>query len=118
MTPSRGPTRFAMVRRPPRASDLLDLESFARAADLHPDLVRRLVALGLLDASPGAGGELRFPPPQLAAAARLQRLRAGLTVNYAALGVIVQLLDRIEQLERLVPARVRSTPVNGGRPWT
>jgi chaperone modulatory protein CbpM len=118
MTSSRGPTRCAIVRSPVRQPALLDLESFARAADLHPDLVRRLVALGLLDASRGADGELRFPPTQLAVAARLQRLRAGLTVNYAALGVIVQLLDRIEQLEHLVPARARTTRPNGGRRWT
>ncbi len=86
------------LERPSR----LDLESFARAAGLHPDLVRRLVALGLLEASSDAAGRLWFAPSQLAAAARLQRLRAGLSLNYAALGVVVDLLDRIEVLEATV----------------
>lgn len=78
----------------------LDLESFARATGLHPELVRRLVALGLLDATRDAAGELWFPPTQLSAAARLQRLRCGLGLNYAALGVVVDLLDRIAGLEK------------------
>jgi hypothetical protein len=93
----------------------LDLDTFARAAGLHPDHVRRLAALGLLETSPAAAGELRFSPTQLAAAARLQRLRAGLALNYAALGVVVDLLDRIAVLEAALRRRPSSI---GGRPWT
>src|SRR3954452_5573836 len=77
----------------------LSLDAFARAAGLHPDLVRRLVQLGLLEAASSPSGELRLPPPPLAAAARLWRLRAGLALNYAALGVVVDLLDRVASLE-------------------
>jgi hypothetical protein len=82
-----------------RPGDVLDLDTFARAASLHPELVRRLVALGLIEATAGPGGELRIAPSQLAAAARLCRLRAGLALNYAALGVVVDLLDRVAALE-------------------
>jgi pimeloyl-ACP methyl ester carboxylesterase len=93
----------------------LDIEAFSRAAELHPDLVRRFVALGLLEATSDAAGELWFPPTQLPAAARLMRLRAGFALNYAALGLVVDLLDRIARLE----AAVRSTHrTNGGRTWT
>jgi chaperone modulatory protein CbpM len=91
----------------------LDLPSFARASGLHPELVRRLVALGLLAAARDAAGELWFAPPPLAAAARLQRLRAGLGLNYSALGLVMDLLDRIAELEAALRKR---TP--GGRPWT
>ena len=62
--------------------------------------MRRLVALGLLEPTGDAGGELWFSPTQLAAAARLQRLRAGFGLNHAALGLVVELLDRIDALER------------------
>jgi DNA-binding transcriptional MerR regulator len=79
---------------------LLSLDTFARVCGLHPDYVRRLVALGLLEPTSDAGGELWFPPAQLAAAARLQRLRAGFGLNHAALGLVVELLDRIDVLER------------------
>jgi chaperone modulatory protein CbpM len=85
---------YALVR-PAR----LDLEDFARATGTHPDLVRRLVTLGILDARRGPGGELWFPPSQAAAMARLQRLRAGFALNYAALGLVTDLLERIAVLE-------------------
>jgi hypothetical protein len=85
------------------------LDAFADAVGLHPELVRRLVALGLLEATSDAAGELWFPPTQLLAAARLQRLRAGFALNYAALGLVAQLLDRIADLES---ARNR---LDGGR---
>jgi chaperone modulatory protein CbpM len=95
----------------------LDLESFARAAGLHPDLVRRLVALGLLEASADAASELWFPPSQLAAAAWIQRLRAAFSLNYAALGLVLDLLARIEALEAAQRARPR--PSGGSdRRWT
>ena len=94
---------------------LLSLTAFSRAAGMHPDLVMRFVALGLLDPVRDAAGEPCFPPAQLAAASRLQRLRAGLALNYAALGVVVDLLNRVAELE----ARLRNHPrPDGGPSWT
>ena len=85
----------------------LSLDEFAAAAGLHPDLVRRLVALGLLDAASDAVGRLWFPRSQLAAVARVQRLRAGLGLNYAAIGLVTDLLDRIAVLEAALRAAQR-----------
>lgn len=93
----------------------LDLEFFSRATGLHPELVRRLVALGLIDACTGLPGGLCFPPAQVAAAGRLQRLHAGLAVNYASLGLVTDLLDRIAELEAALRTRTRWT---GDRSWT
>jgi hypothetical protein len=104
------PATFALVR-PAR----LDLESFAQATGTHPELVTRLVALGLLDAERDAGGRLCFPPRQVAEMARIQRLRAGFALNYAALGLVLDLLDRLETAE----ASLRYSPQrSGGRTWT
>ncbi|MCG5218135.1 chaperone modulator CbpM [Streptosporangium sp. KLBMP 9127] len=86
---------------------LLDLDSFAGATGLHPEVVRRLVALGLLDAAKGSRGELCFPLSQVAVAARIQRLHAGLSLNYAALGLVIDLLDRIAELETALRDRSR-----------
>jgi hypothetical protein len=83
----------------------LTVEAFARASGLHPELVKRLAALGVLDASRTAAGELRVPPAQLPVAARVQRLRAGFGLNYAAVALVMDLLDEIERLR-------------GGRQWT
>jgi len=77
----------------------LNLEAFARATGTHPELIRRLVALGLLDADRDAAGELWFAPSQVAAMGRVQRLRAGFGLNYAAIGLVCDLLDRIAVLE-------------------
>jgi hypothetical protein len=102
--------------------NLLDLPSFAAAAGLHPEFVVRLVNLGLIEASPGpapgpgqgaATDELWFSPAQLAVAARIQRLRSGLALNYAALGVVIDLLDRVTELEGALRKLQR-----GGRAWT
>jgi hypothetical protein len=105
-------TTYAIVRIP-----RLDLEAFARATGLHPELIRRLVALGLLDARTDPTGALWFARSEIAAAARLQRLREGLGLNYAAVGVVVELLDRIAELEAAL--RSRSAHVEGGDgEWT
>jgi chaperone modulatory protein CbpM len=85
---------YAMVR-----ATRLDLDTFAAAAGLHPELIRRFVALGVLDANRDPAGRLWFAPGQLAAIARMQRLRAGFALNYAAIGLVTDLLDRIAALE-------------------
>jgi len=87
----------------------LDLESFARVTGTHPDLVRRLVILGVLDADTDAAGRLWFAPSQRAAMARVQRLRAGFGLNYAAIGLVTDLLDRIAVLEAAARGHSRRT---------
>jgi hypothetical protein len=93
------------------ARGLLGQEEFARRCGLHPELVRRFVALGLLPAVRDAHGALWFSVAQVAAVARLQRLRATLPLNYAALGLVVDLLDRITDLETVLRIRGRTEPV-------
>ncbi|MFD3440533.1 chaperone modulator CbpM [Streptomyces sp. NPDC058685] len=77
----------------------LDLDTVARRSGLHPDLVRRFVSLGLVTATRDSRGELRFAPTAPATLARIQRLRAGLPLNYASIGLVLDLLDRIAELE-------------------
>jgi chaperone modulatory protein CbpM len=108
----------------------MSLDRFSRGAALHPDLVRRFVALGLLDPSRDSRGDLRFALPQLARVARVQRLRAGLALNYASIGLVLDLLERIDVLESQLRRRrydrlpetdrgasERSTP-RSDPPWT
>jgi hypothetical protein len=77
----------------------LSLDAFSSAAGLHPDLVTRLVALGLLEPDVDAHGTRWFTEQELATVARVRRLRATLPLNYAALGMVLDLLDRIDDLE-------------------
>lgn len=99
----------------------LSLDGFARRAGLHPELVRRLVALGLLRATRDGTGNLWFADTELVTVARIQRLRAGLSLNWAAIGLVLDLLDRIDVLERALRARpgVPATPARGDdQLWT
>jgi DNA-binding transcriptional MerR regulator len=86
--------RYVLARRPG-----IQLDVFATRCGLHPDVVRRLVALGLLACQQDARGDLWFEPSALVTVARVQRLRTGLGLNYAAIGLVLDLLDRIEELE-------------------
>ena len=84
--------RYALVARRDRVNggSALALEAFAREADMHPDLVRAFVALGLVD---GTG---RRAAARLARAARLRR---DLGLNYAGAVLASELLDRIDELQ-------------------
>jgi chaperone modulatory protein CbpM len=69
---------------------LADVQALARRSGLHPDLVRRLIALDAVD-----------PLDWDAAArlARLVRLRHDLGLNIAGAALACDLLERIEELE-------------------
>lgn len=95
-------TRYALAL--PTTASGLTVPQFAAAAGLDPYMVARLVALGLLDAHRGPGGAL-LPATQVARASRIVRLRAGLGLNYTAVGVVLDLLDRIDELEAALRAR-------------
>ncbi|QKV96412.1 MerR family transcriptional regulator [Streptomyces sp. NA02950] len=109
-TPPVATARFALV--PARR---LSLETVARRSGLHPDLVRRFVALGLVGAERDAGGRLVFAPTAPATLARVQRLRTGLCLNYASIGLVLDLLDRIDRLEA---ALRRGGTRSDQPPWT
>ena len=98
--------RYVLARRPG-----IQLDVFATRCGLHPDTVRRLVALGLVACQQDARGDLWFEPSALVTVARIQRLRTGLGLNYAAIGLVLDLLDRIEELESASRRRRAS-------PWT
>jgi hypothetical protein len=91
-------TRWPLAR-----PDRLSLDSYARITGVHPDLVRRLVALGLLDITRDVEGNLWFEPSQVREMATVQRLHLRLNLTYSSLGLVMDLLDRISQLERSQP---------------
>jgi chaperone modulatory protein CbpM len=94
---------------------VLSLETFSRLSGVHPDLVRQLVSLDLVQASVDSRGNLWFDPSQVAVMARIRRLRSGFSLNYSALALVIDLLDRIAELEEH-PQLERSR--TGGWSWT
>jgi DNA-binding transcriptional MerR regulator len=77
----------------------LSLDALAGRTGVHPQLIQRFVDLGLLDADRDRSGRLWFTPAAPALVARIQRLHAGLSLNYTSIGLVLDLLERIDRLE-------------------
>jgi chaperone modulatory protein CbpM len=91
--------RYPLVEVRAASPYQLTVNDVSDRCGLPPDLLRRFVALGLVDARRDTLGRLWFRPAAPAVIARAQRLRTGLSLNYAAVGVVLDLLDRIDRLE-------------------
>jgi hypothetical protein len=96
-------------RRRPQLPALIEIEVLARQADVHPDLVRRLVRLGLFDPVAGTGAGARFSPDAPARLARAVRLRRDLGLDYAGAVLASELLARIDELEERLRRYERAT---------
>jgi len=94
----------------------LSVTMLARRTGVHPELIRRFVALSLLEVARDSAGELWFSVTAPATVARIQRLRAGLSLNYNAIGLVLDLLDRIEALEAELRATRARQAAGGGSP--
>jgi DNA-binding transcriptional MerR regulator len=82
------------------SSRYLKLTEVAYHCGVHPELVDRFVALGLLDVvDRDVSGEAMFQNDVLQLVRKILRLRNQLGVNYAGIGVILELMSRIEALE-------------------
>jgi DNA-binding transcriptional MerR regulator len=67
---------------------------------IHPELIDRFLDLGLIDcAERDVGGEALFQVDVVPLIRRILRLRNELGVNYAGIGVILELMAKIESLE-------------------
>jgi hypothetical protein len=102
-------TALAPVRRSGTRGPLVSLDAIARESGLHPDLVRRFIALGLVEPAGGTAAAPLFDTRGAAELARAARLRRDLGIGYAVAVLACELLARIEVLERqLTSLRARS----------
>jgi chaperone modulatory protein CbpM len=97
-TPPRGSAKLIRVRTRGRARRI-DIEVLARETGLHPEVVRRLVRLGLVEPVGGTSQAPLFPPDAASNLARALRLRRDLGLNYAGAVLAGELLARIDLLE-------------------
>ena len=82
------------------SSGCYTLSEVAYRAGLHPELIDRFMRLGLIEFSASAyNGEPLFDPEVIPLLKRILRLRNELGVNYAGIGVILELMSRLETLE-------------------
>jgi chaperone modulatory protein CbpM len=93
--------------RNPDSEQPVELTVLARMAGVRIVHVRRYLEFGLLEPEqprptapePAA----RFDPTSAARVARAERLRRDLNLNYAGAVLVVELLDRIGELESRLP---------------
>jgi len=83
----------------PREGDPLTLEGLAARADLHPGVVERFVACGLVEPVEWVGPLLLFDPATVPRLQMIMRLRRDTGVNLAGVEVILDLLDRLRSLD-------------------
>ena len=82
------------------SSPYLSITEVAYRCGVHPDLIDRFVRLGLIDFAEGSTeGEALFQSDVIGMVRKILRLRNELGVNYAGIGVILDLTSRIESLE-------------------
>jgi hypothetical protein len=95
-------TAITFVRRRGEAGggETIELEALASEAGLHPELVRRLIRLGVITPRGGTAAAPLFPRDAAAQLARIARLRRDLGLNYAGAVLASELLARIAELER------------------
>lgn len=89
-----------VARRPSGPAAPISLDELAREAGLHPEVVRRLVRLGLVDPVGGSRGAELFRRDAPARLARAARLRRDLGLGYAGAVLACELLERIDALEQ------------------
>jgi DNA-binding transcriptional MerR regulator len=92
------------VRTHSGVSHFYTLSEVAYRAGLHPELIDRFISLGLIEITERSDdGELLFDSAVIPLIQRILRLRNELGVNYAGVGVILELTSRLEAME----ARIR-----------
>ncbi|HEY2437456.1 MAG TPA: chaperone modulator CbpM [Solirubrobacteraceae bacterium] len=86
-------------------SGLVDIETLAHEAGIHPEVARRLMALGLTAPMGGTAGSPLFAREDGLLLARAVRLRRDLGLNYSGAVLACELLARIDELEQRLAQR-------------
>ena len=97
---------YALVRVTTRKWNQVSSREAAERCGIHPGLIDRLVRLGLCE--PAAwderGRQWLFGEDIVPLVKKIIRLRNDLGINYAGVGVVLELLERIERLECRIAA--------------
>lgn len=106
----RSRTDIVLYRRGsgPGPDRLYRLAEVAGLAGIHPEAARFYLSLGLIEPEVERPEPL-FSDDALWRLARLRRLRRDLGVNLASAGLVLDLLERIEEMERELD-RLRGRP--------
>jgi DNA-binding transcriptional MerR regulator len=79
---------------------LLTVEDLSRATGLRPEQVQRFVGFGLVEPVAGSGSHPRFAAATVDRLRRIVRLTRDLGVNLAGVAAILEMRERMENLQR------------------
>ena len=95
--------RYSLVVQPHYkyhdSEPVVSLNELARVCRCHPELVERFARFGLIEPVDEREEPLLFPRSSIHRLRRALRLRRDLGLNANALPLVLDLLDRIEELE-------------------
>jgi DNA-binding transcriptional MerR regulator len=83
-----------------RSDEELSFEALAEYAGVHPEYLERLVDYGLIDPIRRSGSEIRFGASAVLRVRRISRIKKDLGVNLSGVAVILQLIDRLHELQK------------------
>lgn len=92
--------------------ELIRIETMAETTGASVALITKLVRSGLLEAvSEGDGEPILLPRREILRLRKMQRLRRDLGVNFAGANIILDLVERLESLNRTLAEMRR---ISGG----
>lgn len=103
----------------PKHDQRLSLDRLATETNCHEELVRQLLGYGLLESIGTEESIVWFDVAAVPRIRRIQRLRHDLGINLPGIGAVLQLLERIQRLQREVAElkrrpSPRDAPPSGG----
>ncbi len=93
------PARYPLVLYGQR-DDRISLDALAERTGIPPQRIADYVELGLLEPCERVGERLWFTPVGLVRLRCIERLRRELGINLTGIAVVLDLLDRIQRLQR------------------
>ena len=84
--------------------DEITIVQLCRRCAVEAELVERLIEEGIIEPSRQEGDELYFPQSCMKRTRIVMRLRSDLGVNMAGAALALELLERIEQLQKRLAA--------------
>lgn len=78
---------------------LLNIHELSRFVGLHPEMIHRFIMLGLIDPRVETP-DMLFEDSVVTRIGKILRLKSDLGVNLAGCGLILDLLERIEAMEK------------------
>ena len=91
--------RYALLVRS-STSDEVTLDHLAERAEMHPELVARLVDFGLIQPVATRGTFVLFDCAKISRLRSIKRLRNDLGINLPGVAVVLDLIERLTDLER------------------